>query len=482
MRPTTLIALAAVAIAGAAYYATMSLLLHHSFHSYGWDLGIFEQVLWNTSEGRWFEYSFRQMRYLGDHWQPSLLLLVPLDWLFDGSDALLIAQAVGIGAAVFPLFAATRKLLDTPWAWAAVGAYILSLGVVRAANYDFHPESFMPLLLFTALWMLASERRIGFLVTCLGLLLMKEDGVLSVLAFAWIAWVGFGRTKEARIAAAGGVLYAATVSIAVMPFFLGPAGNPLNERYGYLLPGNAIRSPISAATEVVEHLLEPTALGAMLLVLVSAALIPLLRPKLLPALAVVVIPPLLSNQGAQSSLHLHYLVVPMSMALAVGLVAARQLRGSNELRLKGVLTGAPAALPLIAVLLFAWKSPLPPSFASDTSRFDVDAHSAAAKRVIAQVPVDAKVSAQATLVPHLAERKRILEFPRVGNAEWVVIDSYRDVPSYDLPGFAECRDLLPAMGFVLVSEEDGVSLWHKQHRAFALQPLCHFVPDRVSGF
>src|SRR5688572_2204429 len=43
----------------AAYWSICSLLIHRSFHSNGWDLGLIHQVVWNSANGRLFHYSFR---------------------------------------------------------------------------------------------------------------------------------------------------------------------------------------------------------------------------------------------------------------------------------------------------------------------------------------------------------------------------------------------------------------------------------------
>ena len=57
--------LAVVAALAATYWAACSLLIHRSFHSNGWDLGLIHQVLWNTSYGRVFTFSFRDISYAG---------------------------------------------------------------------------------------------------------------------------------------------------------------------------------------------------------------------------------------------------------------------------------------------------------------------------------------------------------------------------------------------------------------------------------
>ena len=92
-----------LAIAAGAYYAICGLLIHYSFHSYGWDLGIFDQVLWSIGHGHGFHYSFRDMWYLGDHFQPMLVFLAPLVWLRLGPGPILAVQGLAFGAAVIPL-------------------------------------------------------------------------------------------------------------------------------------------------------------------------------------------------------------------------------------------------------------------------------------------------------------------------------------------------------------------------------------------
>ena len=52
--------------------AVTCILKHLTFHASVYDLGIFHQVLWNTSRLRWFESSLKHMSYLGDHFSPGL--------------------------------------------------------------------------------------------------------------------------------------------------------------------------------------------------------------------------------------------------------------------------------------------------------------------------------------------------------------------------------------------------------------------------
>src|SRR2546428_6248252 len=165
----------AATVVAAIYFSVCGLLIHASFHSYGWDLGLFDQVLWNTSHGRDFQYSFRDISYLGDHYQPVLWLLSPLPRLHLGPAPLLVAQGAAFGLAALPLYAATRRMAGETAAALLAGAYLLSIFIARAVAYDFHPEAFAPFLAFTALWGMASGRPAVLVLAALALLSLKED-------------------------------------------------------------------------------------------------------------------------------------------------------------------------------------------------------------------------------------------------------------------------------------------------------------------
>ena len=465
-----------VAIACASYYATWSLLLHRSYHSNGWDLGIIDQVVWNTAHGRWFEYSFRDVSYVGDHWQPILLLLVPLKWVSGGPELLLVVQAAVLGAATIPLYFAARRLIgNEEGAWAVVAAYSLGLGVTRAVAFDLHAEAFVPLLVFTGLWTLATERRGWFVASSLAVLLVKEDGFLVVVSCAWVAAIAFDHRRPALFLVGTAVAYGAIVNIWLMPHYRGNDLNPLAERFGYLggsIPEIAY-SIFARPDLLVNQLASAGTFAAVLWLLLGVALLPLAAPRLLPSLLLVTLPPLLSQQGPQSHLELHYLLVPATVALVIATLVMRNLAGSKA---AGRLQPAAVALiTLAAVSLFMWRAPLPPSFAGEWDRFDIDQHARASNSIVAMIPPGAAVSAQSAFVPHLAERVRIYQFPRVVNARFVVTDKYGPIPANDLAaGYWPCLQALPRLGFDVIGQEDGISLWEKRRSASSVPNVPFF--------
>src|SRR4030081_259881 len=78
--------LLAVGAMGAVYfslYAWLSVRRHQTFHSFGPDLGLFDQVFWNTVHGRVLESTMslglqQPHTFFSDHFSPALLILVPL--------------------------------------------------------------------------------------------------------------------------------------------------------------------------------------------------------------------------------------------------------------------------------------------------------------------------------------------------------------------------------------------------------------------
>ena len=68
----------------AAFGLTLSLSLYWKLHMHTLDIGLYDQIVWNTANGRWFEYSLAPVRnFLGGHFSPVLLLFALL--LKDGT-------------------------------------------------------------------------------------------------------------------------------------------------------------------------------------------------------------------------------------------------------------------------------------------------------------------------------------------------------------------------------------------------------------
>src|SRR5260370_17178256 len=100
----------ALALAAAYFliYSTLSVLRHESYHSFGFDLGLFDQVFWNTAQGRPFESTMSQAlpvphSLLGDHFSPVFILLMPFYLAGPHPETLLILQTSPLVLAPSPV-------------------------------------------------------------------------------------------------------------------------------------------------------------------------------------------------------------------------------------------------------------------------------------------------------------------------------------------------------------------------------------------
>src|SRR3989338_10660871 len=84
-------------------FSFLSIRNHDLYQTFGWDLGFFDQLMWQAARGNLnFVSTIGDINLLGDHFQPVLYLLAPLYWIWDDVRILLIAQAFLVTSATVP--------------------------------------------------------------------------------------------------------------------------------------------------------------------------------------------------------------------------------------------------------------------------------------------------------------------------------------------------------------------------------------------
>jgi uncharacterized membrane protein len=182
------IALGLVAVY-ALLFGALSLVRHWSFHSTGLDLGVFDQVIWNTSQGRFMESTLSLDRcaphsFLGDHFSPILAALVPLYWVAPHPETLLVVQTVALALGAWPLYLLARRLLPRGierLIW--ILAYVLSAPLAFITLYDFHEVGLAVLPLGFAMYFLVTRRTIPLLLALLVAFTVKEEMALIGIGF-----------------------------------------------------------------------------------------------------------------------------------------------------------------------------------------------------------------------------------------------------------------------------------------------------------
>jgi hypothetical protein len=203
-------------------------------------------------------------------------------------------------------------------------------------------------------------------------------------------------------------------------------------------------------------------------ILVPLAVLPLLAPLALLVAAPELAINLLSSVETQTAVVHHY-----AAGAVPGLMLAAILGAARLARRRPGSAHVLAGLVVVASIVGQYRlgplpviERLPGSSAWPADLIDVSAHDAAAGRVLGLVPEEASVSATNSLGAHLSARRRILSFPRLAGAEWVVVDTARpsllDRASAGEEGRRAINRLRRDRRFRLVAAEDGVLIFRRR--------------------
>jgi uncharacterized membrane protein len=445
-----------------AFYTGATFLAHDRFHTFGFDLGIYDQAMWLMSR---FESPFATVmgRHLfGDHTSFILVPFVPLYWLWASPKVLLALQALALGAAAVPVFLIARDLLrDERLALFPAVAFLLQPALGWTNYEQFHPDVFeVPILLF-ALWFMLRRNWLGFGFAVGALLLVKEDVPLLTIALGVYVAVRYSRKVGLVSVAVSAAWFVVAVYVVLRHF------NGVGTLNAWRIPfGGAlglIHTTFAEPDQVVRYLLGDGRPWYLWQLLAPLALLPLLAPHLL----VIAIGPLASNALStfwyQYQIQYHYgtLILPVLVVAAVAAVAR-----FPTLTLRGAAAGLLLGASLVSA--YAW-GPLP--FAREHPGLPPPSRPSAAtiERGFALIPADASVSAHFRYVTHLTTRREIYQFPTPFSArswglgahegrrlpeadalEWVIVPS-NVATGRDAPILAE---VMREMEVVL--DEDGI--------------------------
>ena len=398
-------------------------LLHHQALGTGYDLGIYDQVVWNLAHGNAFLTTLvYETGGFYDHFEPVLAMLAPLYWLWPDVRVLLIVQAVALGLGSLPIYLYASRRLGKIWPGSLVPALVLAAAyllypALHAANLnDFHEVSLLPPLLGFALYGLLTGRR-RVLLVFLGLaLLVKEDTGVTALAFSLYILLlqppGFRRRDGLFMAVAVliwvflilNVLYPAVTHGMPYPF--------VDRRYGWLgdSPAAALRSLATRPQLALAHLLQPPKLRFLLNLFGPLLFLPLLGWPVIALCFPILGYLMLSDYAPQWSVQSYY-NPPLLPFLFFALIQAFMLL---LVRLKGSPAQRRGVLLAMLVLVVAGVgygyyvfSPAPGGRTFSADYFRATPRTEAADRLLADVPAGASVSTIWPLVPHLSQRAQI---------------------------------------------------------------------------
>lgn len=220
-------------LAFSVYVITYSVQQHYQLKTYSWDLGIFNNLMYNLLRGHWFKAS-PVLGPTGSHLQFhatfAAYLLAPIYALWQRPETLLVLQVLLVMAGAVPLFLLARLRLQSGWvALAFVYAYLIHAPLQAPLFYDFHFLTISPAFVLTTLYCFETGRRRALLVAWLLAISVREE-VSATLAIAALYYLLRG--QRPRLALWGGLL--STLYFLVVKFVVMPAHGQTGESFSWL--------------------------------------------------------------------------------------------------------------------------------------------------------------------------------------------------------------------------------------------------------
>jgi uncharacterized membrane protein len=464
-------------------FGSLALVRHWAFHSTALDLGVFDQVLWNTVHGRFMESTLSLERcdlhsFFLDHFSPALLLIVPLYAVVPRPETLIVVQMVALALGGWPIYLLARHYLPRGGerlVW--VAAYVLSAPLAWITFYDFHEITLAVLPLGLAMYFLATRRTMPLFVSLAASFLVKEELPLIGIGFG-LALLAQRRWRLGLfIAVASAAWFLVTLKL-IIPAFTGGAPYQYLGRYASLgsdefeIARTLVLDPLRDLRVLLSG--EVGSKLAFVLTLFAPGLGLALRSRsaLIPSL----IPLgylLLSDYGGQHTHHNQYGAPLIPLALGASIIGFATL--PHWLRLRRRLTGAVllsalafstvhGALPLTPGFYDAYLRGNPDRAPSEGSAFMREPRYEPFLPAVAAIPADASVSSRDFFSTQIPERRLNYHLNALDpcGAEYVILDYADPKVNRDEQKHLAAVEAVKAMGYDETASGKGLSLLRRR--------------------
>lgn len=519
------------------YFIIYTVTRNAAYLTHGEDLGIMDQVLWNTIHGNFLHQtlcnSLTDTNCVGlqgfvrfaIHFEPLLIPLSLLYLVVPGPDTLLVLQVLVVAVGAFPAFWLARLRLRNDFAAVAIAAvYLLYPAQQNAIVSDFHAVAFTAAFLLFTLYFMYTRQTVWLFVFAILSMACKEEIPLIIFMFALWTMV-----FQRRWRSGGALLLLSVIWVGVYLYVthvFSPVGHPLLEsRYTYLgsNPLQMAKSVLFHPRSIIaDHVLEPNHFNYLRVLLNPAGYLPILAPWVLvlalPTLAL----NLLSNYPNMYSGMFQYNaeIVPIlifsTIEAIVLLVWFMQwfFRQAQIDPTKPEKATTPAAIArartinrwvngIMLVLLACFT--LFTAVRTDARTYNIPGgigfnwpqvtpHVQLAQQFVNAIPQNASVSAQSDLIPHVSERKSIYLFPYGDNyAQYIFLDVTGNIyPFTTEPAYiTEVKTVLFSGNYGVAAAQDGYLLLQRGLPAPGVSPhslygdssnVADLLPNLPPGF
>ncbi len=425
------------------FYILISLVNHFCFRTYGLDLGMFNQAIYQFSH---FENAqFTQgvngevIPYLGDHFSLLTVLLSPLYYL-AGSSSLLIIQ---IAVLIWSGWILNRLLVRREWPLferlLTMVLYLSMWGVVAAMSYDFHMNVIAAFLLIPCIYFFLEKKTKAIWLVFVLMLFAKENTSLWLFfVFTGMAWIYRSDSvlrNRALILSLVAIGYFVTVVGVVMPWLnAGKIAGPLQDHFlgSHDSLMDFILYQISHPIEFIDGLLKngegqiaSTKITSIQFFCFAGGLLLFFKPVYIWMVLPIFLQKFLSNNPMMWDIKNQY-SVEFAPIIILGLIAIAEVPRVRRCRLAmmSVVLISSVYWTTREVILRDVRSNL---FSSEHYHSTVNRDSF--RSIQQTLNVKGVLSVSSHLSPHVSNRSVVYIWPIVKEADYILIDRNRLEPN-----------------------------------------------------
>lgn len=406
----------------------------------GKDLGTYTQILYQINRGQIPPYnSLKQQIAWGDHAHFIMLALAPLFRLWQDPRTIIIIQALAVtisGWAIFKI--AQDKIKNLFFSLSLLFSYLLFFGFQYALDFDFHANTLTAAVLAVSFYALHFNKMPLFWLTVALGLLTREDAALFYLMLSVILFFDKKTRKLSIFLSTVSIIYFISVVYLVMPNW-----TPNGAKLTYFDAGVPLKNPFYLAAWLLSkpvYILKEifgsdTNINTLRHLAQSYGFLPLFSPHVYILSAPNIVARFLSPEYQRHLLNFHYnaslgSILAFSSILGTSFIIRHLPRLYPKYLSAGILSSLCAVFLLYGTYLSSWKdTDLPlhklsqPEFTE--AKYQPRMSAGALSIVNEMIPKNKSVSAASGLIPQLAARQYIYNFPEPlpKETQWVVLSA-----------------------------------------------------------
>jgi uncharacterized membrane protein len=409
---------------------------YNNFEYNGLDLAIFNQVFFNSSQGNLFQFTIHPHSYLGDHFTPFLLLILPLYALFQSPLTLLLLQTIIIALCTIPIYLLAKHNLNKTWALILPILWLINPLVINMNFFEFHLLPFATFFLLFTIYFYQKKNWPLFIIFSLLALTVREDVFLVIIMFGILALIEKRKIKWIL----------SPILLSITWFVLAQAiittHNPTNTykfiSYYNWLGGNSfleiVLNYLTHPLEIVRHLLIFPNIVMFISLLIPFIFLPLLKPKYLLLSSLVYLQYALTESGGGDLIiRTHYLAlfIPGIIASLILAIKFIHISDKNKSTIIKIIKDNHLVLIIIILshiyLLFT-LSPLNLRIWEEKNEFR-NLEREIKQELLEQIPKDKATASSYDFLPQLSSRPKLYSLNYAWSGYKELSDSPYQVPS-----------------------------------------------------